>query len=111
MTAERGFPILALFVLEDAKMRLFLIGLSLLYVIGVSFARNVDFGSGPVSGDCAAATDIVFQTGSDRTLSDGQGATRITNEIIPNPEQTLIELLQQGGAELDEVIPTKIDGC
>ncbi len=92
-------------------MRLFLIGLSLLYVIGVSFARNVDFGSGPISGDCAATSDIAFQTGSDRTSVDEIGAKRITNEIIPNPKQTLIDLLQQGGAELDEVIPTKIGGC
>jgi len=92
-------------------MRLFLIGLSLLYVIGVSLARNVDFGAGPISSDCAAATDIAFQTGSDRTVSDGQGATRITNELIPNPERTLINLLQQSGVELDEAIPTKIGGC
>jgi len=92
-------------------MRLFLIGLSLLYVIGVSLARNVDFGAGLISSDCAAATDIAFQTGSDRTVSDGQGATRITNELIPNPERTLINLLQQSGVELDEAIPTKIGGC
>jgi hypothetical protein len=77
-----AFPILALFALEVVDMRLFLVGLSLLYVFFVSFARTFEIGPGA----CAVEADLAPFVGSDAAAAEVNAWRRFTDDLQPGAE-------------------------
>lgn len=92
-------------------MRIFLIGLSLLYVLGVSYARTIGFGAGVLLSDCAAVIDLAAFTRSDETPEIRYDSKRITNKKMTNSDLAPGERRYNARLEQDEVIPRKIGGC
>ena len=103
MVAGRGFPIQVYFVLGGVEMRIFLVALSLLYVLGVSFARNLDFGVATASSACISG-DV--SAGMVR-----ESSRRVTYEILPNPNALFGKVQEPGPIPLKNELSLTLPGC